>query len=102
MADASEKPDEKNVKVDYYVPDNMQVLFGDNSSIVFAEDMFYLTFFQVEPPVVFDAEGANEVEAVKSRAIVRMAVTPKNMKSLAEALQRSVKRYEEQYKGGDR
>lgn len=92
----------KELSIEFYDPNNVNLTFVDNLAILYSEDRFILSFFQAEPPLVIEP-GSGTIEAVKSKCMVRMVVTPKSMTHMYKSIEQAFKTYQAQHeknKGG--
>ena len=80
-------------KVNYYAPDDLEIIFSDNIGVVYGNDRFYLQFFQAEPPLEIAAGSERPVE--KSKCIARVVVTPKTMAIMLKAMKEGLEAYKE-------
>lgn len=92
----------REVNVEYYVPEGLGVTYVDNLTAIHTSDIFILTYFQVEPPVVMNSQ--DRVDAVSSKAVIQLAITPRDMEKFLDAMQKNLELYKNTYiqqKGGD-
>lgn len=89
----------REVRIEYYVPEGLGVTYVDNLNAIHTSDIFILTFFQVEPPIVMGSES--NVDVVSSRAVIQLAVTPRDMEKFVDSLKKNLELYKETYEEED-
>ena len=86
----------KEISIEFYDPYNAPLTFVDNLAILYSEDRFVLSFFQAEPPLIIES-GSGGIEAVKSRCMARIVITPKAMTNFYKSIEQAYKTYQAQH-----
>lgn len=80
----------------FYDPYNLTLTFVDNIAILYSSDRFILSFFQSEPPLALPNESG-DIDAIKSRCMVRLVITPESVEHMQKALGQAFKAYQAQH-----
>lgn len=81
------------VKVEYYATDDTPSIYSDGTFVVHTENEFVISFYQTQFPPITD-EGVKDLKEVRSRCIVRVIVSPSQMRRLTDALATNLGKYE--------
>jgi hypothetical protein len=90
MSTAKDKPQRGTpVRIEWQVPPDLPTHGVTNMTVNFADaGEFFITFFEVRPPLILDDEQAmQQLESVPARAVARVMVTADRVKSIIAALQ---------------
>ena len=94
MADETENQQFGNsFKVEFYAPDETPTLFSDAQFVIHTGNEFIISFYQAQYPAMSD-EIKPQTTTIKSRCIVRIAISPAQMHKLVEALQSNIEKVE--------
>ena len=85
-ANESQVAGQKTVPLDRYNFQDVLMTFSDDMAVSFRNGVFILYFFQSQPPIVMTQEEIAEVEAVKSRCVAKIVVTPNQMRNVIDAM----------------
>ena len=85
----------REVNVEHYVPEGLGITYVDNINAIHTSDIFILTYFQVEPPVVMGLQ--DQVDTVSSKAVIQLAITPRDMEKFLDAMQKNFELYKKTY-----
>ena len=96
MADDQEKVEVAPpgaIKVEYYATDDVPSIYSDGSFVVHTENEFVISFYQTQFPPI-NEESAKELKELRSKCIVRIIVSPNQMRRLTEALATNLGKYD--------
>lgn len=55
-----------------------------------AEQEFYLSFFEIQPPIILSPEDVGAIENVRAECIARIIITPERMAKFIEVMQQQL------------
>jgi len=85
---------EKRIPLEWRIPEDLETHFATNIVISHSKGEFFLTFFEVVPPIILgDAEKLAALESVPARAVARIAIAADRMGDLIDAMQRTLESY---------
>lgn len=92
-----ESKSEFMIRLQWGATDDIQTLYASHMIVTHAGNEFYIIFG--ESPPLFDLSPDNIPEFLEVKPIVKIAVTPENMKRFAAAIQENMEMYYRREKG---
>lgn len=95
------EPFGKKVRIDRRFPEDLKTHFATNIVVQHDPGTFYISFFEMFPPLVIadnDAERIkilNSLDSVDAKCVSRIVVTPDKMREFIDALEENYKGYQE-------
>lgn len=91
---------EKTVPILWSVPPNVETKYATNFVLAHTLDEFFLSFFELAPPIVLgsDEEKARQLEkisALEARCVARIVMDHKRATQLLDVLSRNLKQHAE-------
>ncbi|QQS42828.1 MAG: hypothetical protein IPM63_07810 [Acidobacteriota bacterium] len=83
----------KDLPIKHVVPEELPLMFSDQTVVKFQRDVFVLMFFQNRPPITLTREALEEVEHVESRCIAQVVLTPQAMEKNIEAMSANFEKF---------
>lgn len=82
------------IPLEWRVPEDLQTHFATNIVISHSEAEFFLTFFEVVPPLILgDLEKLHTLESVPAQAVARIAVAADRMEGIIDAMRQNLENY---------
>ena len=81
------------VPIERYFPDELQVQYSDDAIVQHSDEVFYLSFFQVEKPITLTKAETERVKKIRARCVSRIIVTPEQMWRIVNAFQENFKKF---------
>lgn len=91
----SGEPTVVEIPIEFYVPDGLPILYSDGQVVQYTEHGFCISFFQAEPPIVFDnapKEQLAKLTKVRSKCVARVFLASGQMAKFADAIQKNMVR----------
>ena len=95
MNEAREHAPEIQIPLEWYVPEELPTHYTTNLIIQHTEHEFFITFFELVPPITLGKtpEEIEQVESVRARALTRVAISPGRLESFIRAMQDNLVKY---------
>lgn len=88
--------------IEWNIPENMIAKYATNMVVQTEKEEFILSFFQIKPPLFFNAEDRDKKmkdnAAVKAECIVRLIISPERLPRYIKLLQKAMDRHQRIYK----
>ena len=99
MAKKRKGPAGQAVPVEYVIPEDLEAHFSDSFQVTHSENEFTISFFQVQYPFISteDPEAIKKIKKIPSRCVVRVVVTPNQIRKVSKALQDNLDKYEARF-----
>jgi len=69
---------------------NIANKYATNMLIQAGENEFFLSFFEIAPPILFSSEDENKIDSLKAECVARIIVSKDKMRAFVDAMQKSV------------
>ncbi len=76
-------------------PLDLRPAFANDCTVSHSGAEFYITFGQIEPPLVLSVDDVGRLESVDSVTVAKLAVTPQFMEILVRALSENLEKFKE-------
>jgi len=83
------EPKEFQLPIDWDFGD-LASRYATNMLIQKGENEFYISFFDITPPLLFSPEDHDKVKSVKANCVSRIIIAKDKLQSFIDALQQSV------------
>jgi Protein of unknown function (DUF3467) len=83
--------------LEFIVPPDLPIHYVDNVSVLHTQSEFFISFLQVQPPIIPDDAGWDKVRAVKSKCVARIVLNPLRMQALLNTLNENFRGYLAKY-----
>lgn len=88
-------PQEKLVRVEWHVPDNIISQYANNVFVQQGQYEFVISFFETQLPMILGTPEENraqlmQLESVRAECVARIVVAPDLVKQIIQALQTSL------------
>ena len=90
----------RDVKLNMVLPPDLPTLYADNINVVHTPSEFTLSFLQARPPLFSKQSELDAIDAVESRCIARIIVSPLRMQMILQTLAANFQKYVEVNMGG--
>jgi len=89
----------KLLKMEYSFPESQQGIFANNLIVQHDDSSFYLSFFQVFPPVIMGSpdemrQKASSLESVTADCVARIVIPATQMEAFSNALAENLSNYQ--------
>ena len=89
---------EMRVPVDWEYPDGLDSVYASNFIIQHGLEEFYISFFEMPPPIVLGTaeereEQISKIESVRAKCVARVVLTPTRIPALIAALEENYDKY---------
>jgi len=86
--------DKVSIPLEWRVPEDLQTHFVTNVVIAHSEGEFFVTFFEVVPPVILgDVDKLAALGSIPARAVARIAIAADRMEGVIDAMKRNLEVY---------
>lgn len=96
MSDQEEQLEEREIPIQWVVPDSIVSQYATNMIIQHFEHEFILSFFETKPPLIVGVPSKEQLEtltSVKSTCIARIVIAPERMPNFVAALQTNLEKW---------
>jgi len=87
---AKKKPQERIIPMVWNFPDDLLSGYATNILVQTGEQELFISFFELQQPVVLAPEDVAKIESVNAECIARIIVTPERLSKFIEALQKQL------------
>ena len=93
--EAGEPIEEIRIPLEWHVPEGFPTHYATNLVIQHTEHEFFITFFELVPPITLGKtpEEIARTESVRARALTRVAVSPERLERFIQVMQDNVASY---------
>lgn len=86
---------EIRIPLEWHVPEELPTHYATNLVIQHTEHEFFITFFELVPPITLGKtpEEITRIESVRARALTRVAVSPKRLEEFIQVMQDNLAKY---------
>lgn len=93
--EAGEPIEEIRIPLEWCVPEELPTHYATNLVIQHTEHEFFITFFELVPPITLGKtpEEITRIESVRARALTRVAVSPERLEEFIQVMQDNLARY---------
>ncbi|OQB28016.1 MAG: hypothetical protein BWY10_00820 [Chloroflexi bacterium ADurb.Bin180] len=89
----------REVPIEWSGIEDLTTSFATNVVITHTESEFFITFFELVPPMLVGASASvDEIKSVRAKAVARVAVPAGRMEGFVQAMQENLQRYQEKVK----
>ncbi len=74
-------------------PDDLLSGYATNILVQVGEQEFFISFFEVQHPVLLEPEDVTKLESVKAECIAKIIVTPERLTAFIKVLQEQLDAY---------
>jgi hypothetical protein len=97
---AEEKTKAVQIPIEWHFPEDLKSQYATNMLVQHGENEFFISFFEVIPPVTLGPPEAQisqleKIETVKAECIARIIVPAEKLPSIIQALNDNLKNYRE-------
>ena len=96
-ASPEEAPQPRPVPIKRTNPLGLRPAFANDCTVSHSNAEFYITFGQMEPPLILSVDDLERLESIESTTVAKLAVTPEFMETLIETLSVNLGKYKEKY-----
>lgn len=96
LTDEARKPAEEiRIPLEWYIPEELPTHYATNLVIQHTEHEFFITFFELVPPITLGKtpEEIERIESVRARALTRVAVSPERLEEFIRVMQDNLAKY---------
>jgi hypothetical protein len=86
---------QKQVDINFKIPEDQGLLYADQFSIQFYADEFVIGFFQTEHPLVFSEQDFAKRNKLDARCVARFVLNPNHMGRFVLAINQNFARWQE-------
>src|ERR1041385_4394872 len=86
------KTERDGIPVRNYLPSDLPIYHVDNMNIVHVQGNFYLSFLQVQMPLIADDSEFVKLKEIPSKCVVRVLMNEATLSSLVETLDKHLKK----------
>jgi hypothetical protein len=83
----------RDIPVEVFIPENQYIDYADAFSISNSDQEFIISFLQLQYPITMTQEQLDKIKIAESVCIARIALTPKRMRILLQAIQENLRSY---------
>jgi Protein of unknown function (DUF3467) len=87
------KPQERVIPTVWNFPEDLLSGYATNMLVQTGEQELFVSFFELQQPVLLVPEDAEKLESVKAECIARIIVTPERLVGFIEVLQKQLDAY---------
>jgi hypothetical protein len=92
------------ITIEWYVPQDMTSRYATNFIIQHSPREFFLSFFEIEPPIILGSpeervNHAKGITSIRAKCVSRIALTPERMRELIDILIENYEGYESKMGG---
>ncbi|MFQ5758873.1 MAG: hypothetical protein ACE5IF_04280 [Candidatus Bathyarchaeia archaeon] len=85
---------EREIPLEWRIPEDLETHFATNIVISHSKGEFFLTFFEVVPPIILgDVDKLAALKSVPAQAVARIAIAADRMEGMIDALKRNLESY---------
>ena len=85
-----------SLPIEWHTPDNIVTSFVNNVVVQHDERSFFISFFEIVPPIAL-GEGADEAikawKSIKAKCVARVAIARDQMENVIEALTKNLEKF---------
>ncbi len=95
MDEVREHVSEIRIPLEWYVPEELPTYYATNLVIQHTEHEFFITFFELVPPITLGKtpEEIERLQSVRARALARVAVSPDRLEEFIQVMQDNLTKY---------
>lgn len=96
MSDQEEQPEEREIPIEWYVPDSIVSQYATNMVVQHFEHEFIISFFETKPPLIIGLPSKEQLQSltsIRSTCIARIVVTTARMPTFVNALQTNLEKW---------
>lgn len=87
----------KNLRIDWWIPDNEPLHFANQMLVQFDGTDFYLSFFELRPPTVLGSaeeklEAIKSMESIRAKCVSRVVVNKARMSEFFKAIKETIEK----------
>lgn len=86
-------PQERNLPMVWKMPDDLSSGYATNMLVQTGEQELFVSFFEMQHPVVLVPEDINKLESVNLECIAKIIVTPERLANFIEVLQKQLEAF---------
>ena len=90
---AKKKTQERVIPMVWNFPDDLLSGYATNMLVQAGEQELFISFFELQQPVLLAPEDAAKLESVKAECIAKIIVTPERLTAFIEVLQKQLDAY---------
>ncbi len=83
---------------DYTNLNNVSAEFASEMTVTLSENVIYLSFYRVEPPLILDKEKIKELKTLNADLVAKVIVTPNLLKGIIDVAQQNLEKHKEWFK----
>lgn len=83
----------KDIPVQVFVPEDQFIDYTDAFAVSHSDEEFVISFLQLQYPIAITQEQLDSIKEAETVCVARIALTPKRMALLIEALQNNLNIY---------
>lgn len=87
----------RELRKNFVNPNNVKTEFVNDMLVTHSPNEFFLSFWLTELPIILVQDEFDQLEEVDSILVTKVAVTPKFVKAILEALEINIKKFEEKH-----
>ncbi len=89
------KPQERNIPMVWKLPDDLLSGYATNMLVQTGEQELFISFFEIQHPVMLVPEDINKLESVNLECIAKIVITPERLATFIEVLQKQLAAFNE-------
>jgi hypothetical protein len=95
VKEAREHVQELRIPLEWCVPEELPTHYATNLVIQYTEHEFFITFFELVPPIMLGKtpEEIEQIESVRARALTRVAVAPDRLEEFIRVMKDNLAKY---------
>jgi len=92
---------ERRLPITFIVPEQLPVIFANHMLVSHTEDEFFLTFFQLTPPVLIEGGQLKfeDIKGAEAKAVARISISASRMNAFIEAQKRNLETWKKHKRG---
>ncbi|HEX7723997.1 MAG TPA: hypothetical protein VF397_17670 [Pyrinomonadaceae bacterium] len=84
------KPQERTIPMVWNFPDDLLSRYATNILVQTGDQELYVSFFEIQHPVLLEPGDINKVESVNAECIAKIVVTPERLTLFVDVLQKQL------------
>jgi len=86
---------QREVPMIWDFPEDLESKFVTNMLVQSGEQEFFVSFFEVAPPLIFLPEDVQKIENMRAHCIGRFVISPERIEKFIKVLQQQLKAFNE-------
>lgn len=95
----TQEPQERQIPIEWVFPEDLTSGYATNILVQIGQNEFFISFFEMSPPVIMNAADLDTIESVQAYCIARIIVTPDRLNEFIAVLQKQLNLYNEKKVG---